>query len=211
LFATTSIIAAPRQEKLITTTTTNSPIPRSAQEKANRMQSSISANRCLSGAHASTSARATAAPALATTRRAAPAPPAAAAADGSNNNGYAPPPPPPPKLPPPPTLFQALSFSGPGPELVNARLAMVGLLAAVGAEAETGRGALQLLAAPPGAALALAALVAYASLAPILKGVRHEAFGPFSPRAEYWNGRAAMVGWLALLGLEAWQGGAPFF
>ena len=122
-----------------------------------------------------------------------------------------PPPPPPPKLPPPPTLFQALSFTGPGPELANARLAMVGLLCAARAEAETGRGAAELLLSPPAWALGVSAAIVFATLAPILKGVRHEAFGPFTPRAEYWNGRAAMIGWGALLALEAWQGGAAFF
>ena len=122
-----------------------------------------------------------------------------------------PPPPPPPKLPPPPTLFLALAFTGPGPELVNARLARLGLLFAARAEAETGRGAAALLLSPPAWALGVAALFALATLAPILKGVRHEAFGPFTPRAEYWNGRAAMVGWASLLALEATQGGAPFF
>jgi len=88
---------------------------------------------------------------------------------------------------------------------------MAGLLLLAGAEAETGRGALDLLAHPPARALALAAAFSYASLVPILKGVRHEAFGPFTPRAEYWNGRAAMVGWAALIALETWQGGVPFF
>jgi hypothetical protein len=88
---------------------------------------------------------------------------------------------------------------------------MVGLLFAAHAEAETGRGALALLLSPPAWALGVAAVTAYATLVPILKGVRHEAFGPFSPRAEYWNGRAAMAGWAALIALEAWQGGAPFF
>jgi hypothetical protein len=175
----------------------------------------MQASRCLSGAQASTSA-AVAPAALRPFARATHRRFTTAAAAASDNSGYvplssSPSPPPPPKLPPPPTLFQALSFSGPAPELINARLAMVGLLAAAHAEAETGKGALQLLASPSGAALAFAAVFAYASLAPILKGVRHEAFGPFSPRAEYWNGRAAMVGWAALLALEAWQGGAPFF
>lgn len=184
-----------------------------------------STGRCLRGAAASTSGRALATPPHAAARRrparAASAAPAAAAASSSSspsggNTIYVPvsstpPPPPPPRLPPPPTLFQALSFSGPGPELVNARLAMAGLVALAGAEAQTGRGALALLASPPAPALAFAALFIYASLVPILKGVRHEAFGPFTPRAEYWNGRAAMVGWAALIALEASQGGVPFF
>jgi 4-hydroxy-L-threonine phosphate dehydrogenase PdxA len=89
---------------------------------------------------------------------------------------------------------------------------MVGLLAAARAEADTGLTAIQLLesALRSPAALAVAAVVIAASMAPILKGARHEAFGAFSPRAEFLNGRAAMIGWAALLALEH-KAGVPFF
>jgi hypothetical protein len=51
---------------------------------------------------------------------------------------------------------------------------------------------------------------AYASLVPILKGAKREAFGIFTPRAEVTNARAAMLGFGLLLILES-KSGVPFF
>jgi hypothetical protein len=61
-----------------------------------------------------------------------------------------------------------------------------------------------------GTCLALGLGVVYASLTPICKGVKQEAFGPFSPRAELTNGRAAMIALAALVALEI-EAGVPFF
>ncbi len=61
-----------------------------------------------------------------------------------------------------------------------------------------------------GTCLALAVGIVYASLTPITKGVKQEAFGPFSPRAELTNGRAAMLGWAVISFLEV-SAGVPFF
>ncbi|GBF88350.1 hypothetical protein Rsub_01062 [Raphidocelis subcapitata] len=108
------------------------------------------------------------------------------------------------------SLFDALKFNGPAPELVNGRLAMVGLLAVARAEAETGQTALQLLQHGTPWQYAGAALWVWASMVPILSGARHEAFGMFTPRAEYANARAAMLGWAVLLALEH-KAGVPFF
>jgi hypothetical protein len=49
-----------------------------------------------------------------------------------------------------------------------------------------------------------------ASLIPILKGARLEPFGPFTPRAEIANGRAAMIAFAVVLALE-YTSGMPFF
>jgi len=59
--------------------------------------------------------------------------------------------------------------------------------------------------------LALAALIVVASLIPITKGAISEPFGPFTPRAERVNGRAAMLAIAAVLALESRAGGVPFF
>jgi hypothetical protein len=79
----------------------------------------------------------------------------------------------------------------------------------------------RLLAGPPGSALAadpataalaaLALAIVAASLVPMRVGAIAEAVGPFTPAAERVNGRAAMLGWAALLWVEAHAGGVPFF
>jgi hypothetical protein len=78
---------------------------------------------------------------------------------------------------PHPIHTDALKFNGPAPEIINGRLAMVGILLLAGGEAETGRTALDLLQHAAPLQYAGAALWVYASMVPILKGARHEAFG----------------------------------
>lgn len=108
------------------------------------------------------------------------------------------------------SLFDALKFNGPAPELVNGRLAMIGMVAAAYQESQTGQSLPWMVEhVSLGVCLGLAVWV-YASLAPICKGVKQEAFGPFSPRAELANGRAAMLGFAVLYYLEN-NAGAPFF
>jgi hypothetical protein len=83
-----------------------------------------------------------------------------------------------------------MAFSGPAPELVNGRLAMVGVLAAIGAELATGESAVTQFVNAPAVVLTTWALIAVASLVPILKGAaKDEAFGPMTPNAEMTNGR----------------------
>ncbi|GAX74356.1 hypothetical protein CEUSTIGMA_g1805.t1 [Chlamydomonas eustigma] len=109
------------------------------------------------------------------------------------------------------SLFDAMKFNGPAPELINGRLAMVGLLAAAQREMECGELALsQLQHISLGTCALLLVGVVYASLVPITKGVKQEAFGPFSPRAETTNGRAAMLGFAVLCALES-AAGVSFF
>ena len=118
-------------------------------------------------------------------------------------------------------FFKIMGAGGPAPEVINGRAAMVGFLAAVGAELATqdsifkqlGEGGL-------GGMLFVFAAVSAASFAPIfngksaqetfLKGSTPEEFGPFNAQAEMLNGRAAMMGLLFLLAAEASQGQAFF-
>jgi hypothetical protein len=71
----------------------------------------------------------------------------------------------------------AMKFNGPGPELINGRLAMIGILAAAKQEVDTGATVLQQALQASPWLYAVLGLWVYASLVPILKGVRHEAFG----------------------------------
>ncbi len=62
------------------------------------------------------------------------------------------------------------------------------------------------------AGVILAAITfAAATLIPLMSSTKREAFGPFTPSAEMQNGRAAMLGFAALLVTEAVRGGAALF
>lgn len=118
-------------------------------------------------------------------------------------------------------FFKIMGAGGLAPEVINGRAAMVGFLAAVGAELATQDSIFkQLGEGGTGGMLFVFAAVAAASFAPIiqgksaqetfLKGSAPEAFGPFNAQAEMLNGRAAMMGLLFLLAAEASQGQAFF-
>ena len=118
-------------------------------------------------------------------------------------------------------FFKLMGAGGPAPEVINGRSAMLGFLAALGAELATqdsifkqlGEGGL-------GGMLFVFAAVTAASFAPVLRGKssdeaflknsKPEEFGPFNAQAEMLNGRAAMMGLLFLLAAEASQGKAFF-
>jgi hypothetical protein len=70
-----------------------------------------------------------------------------------------------------------MKFNGAGPELINGRLAMIGILAVANQEAQTGETAWYQLMHGPWQAYLLAVVLMYASLVPILKAVKNEAFG----------------------------------
>lgn len=70
-----------------------------------------------------------------------------------------------------------MKFNGPAPELVNARLAMLGLLAAAHAEVETGQTVWQQAAALSPTTALLLLLTVYGTLVPVTKGAKMEAFG----------------------------------
>ncbi|EFJ49810.1 hypothetical protein VOLCADRAFT_104260 [Volvox carteri f. nagariensis] len=109
----------------------------------------------------------------------------------------------------PMTVKQAMTFMGPAPELINARLAMLGVVGAVGAEVTTGKSVLAQFAGTPLPVLALVLALSGATLAPIVRGANlKEAFGPLTPQAELVNGRLAMLALAALLALEVSKGSA---
>ncbi|KAG6557895.1 hypothetical protein Mapa_000072 [Marchantia paleacea] len=96
------------------------------------------------------------------------------------------------------------AFDGAAPETINGRLAMVGIVWAAIAEKVSGLTVFdQLYTHGTGLVfyVALVPLIAYASIVPILNGESTEArsYGPFTARAERWNGRLAMLGFLSLL------------
>jgi len=112
-----------------------------------------------------------------------------------------------------PGLWDALAFSGPAPERINGRLAMVGFVSALAVEASRGGGLLSQAGRGSGLAwfAATAAVLSVASLVPVLRGESAEARsgGVMSADAELWNGRFAMLGLVALAVTE-YISGAPF-
>jgi hypothetical protein len=107
------------------------------------------------------------------------------------------------------SLGDAMAFSGPAPEIINGRLAMLGFVAAVAAEFASDESVLTQWAAEPTGIAAAFVLFAAASFPPLLAG-RKESLGPFTPAAEMLNGRAAMIGFAALLVIEGLKHGPLF-
>jgi hypothetical protein len=112
-----------------------------------------------------------------------------------------------------PGLWDALAFSGPAPERINGRLAMVGFVSALAVEASSGGGLLSQAGSGSGLTwfAATAAVLSVASLVPVLQGESAESRsgGVMSADAELWNGRFAMLGLVALAVTE-YITGAPF-
>lgn len=103
-----------------------------------------------------------------------------------------------------------MAFSGPAPELINGRLAMLAIVAAIGAELSTGQSVLTQFNAAPVSITLTAIVFTIASLIPQFQGAKREAFAFFSPAAEMANGRAAMLGFAALLVVEGFHHAALF-
>jgi len=120
-----------------------------------------------------------------------------------------PPPPPPPKKVS--TKFEdVFAFSGPAPETINGRLAMLGFVSTVGVELASGKDLFSQLATG-GVPLFVgsAILFSVASLIPMFKGVSKESKSEaiMSVEAEMLNGRFAMLGLIALALTEYLKGG----
>ena len=108
------------------------------------------------------------------------------------------------------SIGDLMAFSGPAPELVNGRLAMLAVVAAIGAELSTGESVLRQFADAPTAIILTFITFTVASLVPLLSSTKREAFAFFTPEAEMVNGRAAMLGVAALLVIEGVHGSALF-
>ncbi|KAL4200156.1 hypothetical protein AMTRI_Chr03g148260 [Amborella trichopoda] len=110
-----------------------------------------------------------------------------------------------------PNFTDILAFSGPGPERINGRLAMVGFVSALGVELARGNDvASQLASGGLWWFVGSSAVLTLASLIPLLKGVDVESKKNdiMNPEAEIWNGRFAMLGLVALVFTEYLKGGA---
>ncbi|PHT38896.1 Early light-induced protein, chloroplastic [Capsicum baccatum] len=110
-------------------------------------------------------------------------------------------------------FFDLFSFSGPAPERINGRLAMIGFVAAIGVELANG-GDLSAQLSSGGLLwfLGSSVLLTLASIIPLFQGVTAESKsgGFMSADAEIWNGRFAMLGLVALAFTEYVKGGGLF-
>ncbi|KAL4285496.1 hypothetical protein GQ457_16G029160 [Hibiscus cannabinus] len=116
-----------------------------------------------------------------------------------------------PKAPRPSTRFSdVFAFSGPAPERINGRLAMVGFVAALAVELSKGQDVFtQISEGGIPLFVGTSVLFSVASLIPLFQGVTVESKsgGIMSSDAELWNGRLAMLGLLALAFTEYVKGG----
>ncbi|CAK9171179.1 unnamed protein product [Ilex paraguariensis] len=104
-----------------------------------------------------------------------------------------------------------LAFSGPAPERINGRLAMIGFVAAIGVELANGQDVFtQLSDGGIPWFLGTSIVLSLASLIPLFKGVtvQSKSEGLMTSDAELWNGRFAMLGLVALVFTEYLKGGA---
>jgi hypothetical protein len=115
------------------------------------------------------------------------------------------------------TSFESvMKFDGPAPETINGRLAMVGMFWAFVAEVLSGQSVAQQTLGSTGLIwfLAVVPFFIWASFVPIFgwnESPDSRSFGPFNAKAERWNGRAAMIGFICLLFTEQFLLKGPLF
>lgn len=115
------------------------------------------------------------------------------------------------------TNFESvMKFDGPAPETINGRLAMVGITWAFAAEVISGLSVAEQTLVSSGLIwfLAVVPLFIWASFVPIFgwsESPDSRSFGPFNAKAERWNGRAAMIGFVSLLITESFLLHGPLF
>ncbi|KAI5072130.1 hypothetical protein GOP47_0012236 [Adiantum capillus-veneris] len=102
------------------------------------------------------------------------------------------------------SVESVMKFDGVGPETVNSRLAMVGIIWALVAEVITGQSLVEQVTKGSGFLwfLLVAPVFIWATFVPIFgRGESPDSrkAGPFNAKAERWNGRAAMIGFISLL------------
>nr|XP_043615721.1 early light-induced protein 2, chloroplastic-like [Erigeron canadensis] len=106
-----------------------------------------------------------------------------------------------------------LAFSGPAPERINGRLAMIGFVSAMAMELTNGQDVFtQISNGGLTVFVGTSVVLTLASLVPLFKGVRADeaakANGLMTSDAELWNGRVAMLGLVALAFTEFVTGSA---
>ncbi|XP_074381813.1 early light-induced protein 1, chloroplastic-like [Apium graveolens] len=109
------------------------------------------------------------------------------------------------------SFFDVLAFSGPAPERINGRLAMIGFVAAMAVEVSNGQDVFsQISNGGVPWFLGTSVLLTLASLVPLFKGVsvQSKSGGLMTSDAEMWNGRFAMLGLVALAFTEYLKGSA---
>lgn len=129
----------------------------------------------------------------------------------SSSSSLPSPPPPPPKPKVSTDFFDVFAFSGPAPERINGRLAMIGFVAAIAVELSKGEDVFaQISNGGIPWFLLTSGVLSVASLIPLFSGVSVESKskGLFTSDAEMWNGRFAMLGLVALAFTEFVKGGA---
>ena len=107
------------------------------------------------------------------------------------------------------TIADVMAFSGPAPEIINGRLAMLGFVAAAAAEVRTDETVLKQWAQEPTLISLTFLLFMAGSIVPLVSG-KKDSLGPFTPEAEMLNGRAAMIGFAAMIAFEGVKGAALF-
>lgn len=106
-------------------------------------------------------------------------------------------------------VSEVMAFSGLLPEIINSRAAMLGMLAAFGAELSSHEPILKQIQYAPVAVAATFITIVVASLAPVLRNadLNVDGAGPFTQKAEVVNGRIAMVAFALTIAIETFKAG----